>query len=171
MLKSKGRAIPIYPSIKDGQNLAIFVSINCIFDRYPSLVIFTYGFLSASCVYKLDDSGSRYVSCVQHYVDSDRLSVGTVAGAVFGCLAFIGLVVLAVTIFCWWKKGRQSGTQRTIASTSASKYAVRSNQAGAHPTNPAQPQIIVTNTETQQNYPMTSKDGAYTMRMHTGYDQ
>lgn len=35
----------------------------------------------------------------------------------------------------------------------------------------AQPQIIVTNTETQQNYPMTSKDGAYTMRMHTGYDQ
>lgn len=52
-----------------------------------------------------------------------------------------------------------------------SKYAVRSNQAGAHPTNPAQPQIIVTNTETQQNYPMTSKDGAYTMRMHTGYDQ
>lgn len=129
------------------------------------------GFLSASCVYKLDDSGSRYVSCVQHYVDSDRLSVGTVAGAVFGCLAFIGLVVLAVTIFCWWKKGRQSGTQRTITSTSASKYAVRSNQAGAHPTNPAQPQIIVTNTETQQNYPMTSKDGAYTMRMHTGYDQ
>lgn len=129
------------------------------------------GFLSASCVYKLDDSGSRYVSCVQHYVDSDRLSVGTVAGAVFGCLAFIGLVVLAVTIFCWWKKGRQSGTQRTIASTSASKYAVRSNQAGAHPTNPAQPQIIVTNTETQQNYPMTSKDGAYTMRMHSGYDQ
>lgn len=45
-------------------------------------------------------------------------SVGTVAGAVFGCLAFIGLVVLAVTIFCWWKKGRQSGTQRTLTSTS-----------------------------------------------------
>lgn len=43
MLKSKGRAIPIYPSIKRWTKPCNFCQYKLIFDRYPSLVTFTYG--------------------------------------------------------------------------------------------------------------------------------